>query len=108
MRNDERSPVYEDKPKWVNFLKKGVHFDYIDKVTVRYRLSDSSLCRNTPDKYTVSQAQFYLYYCFHNYYKKESKKQAIRRWFGAKRVIHNNAIGWRIAGKLYRVLFNVK
>ena len=108
VRNDERIPFYEDKPKWVNFLEKGVRFDYIDKVTVRYRLSDNSLCRNTPDKYIVSQAQFYLYYCFHNYYKKVNKKQAIRRWFSSQRIIHNNAIGWRVAGKLYRAIFNVK
>ena len=108
VRNDERIPFYEDKPKWVAFLRKGVRFDYIDKTTVKYRLSDSSLCRNTPDKYIVSQAKFYLYYCFRNYYKKVSKKQAIRGWFGAQRIIHDNAIGWRIAGKLYRAAFNVK
>lgn len=108
VRNDERIPFYEDRPKWVNFLKKGVRFGYIDKVTVRYRLSDSSLCRKTPEKFVKSQAYFYLYYCFSNEYKKGSKKHAVRRWFSAQRIVHDNAIRWRVAGKMYRAMFNAK
>lgn len=108
IRNDERIPFYEDKPKWVNFLLKGVRFDYIDKVTVKYRVSDSSLCRNTPDKFVKSQALFYLLYCFKNDFRKADKKHALRRWFSAQRVVHDNAIGWRVAGKLYRAIFNAK
>ena len=106
VRNDERIPFYEDKPKWINLLNKKVHLDYIDKTTVRYRLSDSSLCRHTPEKFLKSSAQFYLYYCFNNDYKKRSKKIAIMRWIRSQRTIHDS-IGWRILSKLYRTLFNV-
>lgn len=108
VRNDERIPFYEDKPKWINFLKKGVRFDYIDKVTVKYRASDSSLCRHTPDKFLKSQALFYLYYCFHNVYLKGGKRYAIKNWISAQKTIHDNAIGWRFLGKIYKTLFNIR
>lgn len=108
VRNDERIPFYEDKPKWINLLKKGVVFDYVDKKTVKYRISDSSLCRNTPELFLKSQAKFYLYYCFRNAYKKRSKKKALLQWIRAKKTIHDNSLGWRALCKTYRVVFNMK
>ena len=108
VRNDERIPFYEDKPKWINLLKNGVRFDYIDKRTVRYRLSDSSLCRHTPQKFLKSSAQFYLYYCFHNDYKKRSKKKAILQWLRSQRTLHDDSIFWRIICKVYRIVMNVR
>ena len=108
VRNDERIPFLEDRPKWINYLKSGGHFDYINKITARYRLSDSSLCRKTPDKFNKSQAKVYLYYCFQNDYKKGNKKKAILQWIRSKRTIHDNAAIWRVFCKLYRVVFNVE
>ncbi len=105
VRNDERIPFYEDKPKWINLLKKGVRFGYIDKATVRYRLSDYSLCRNTPEKFNKSYALFYLYYCFRNDFKKGRKKIAMLRWLRSQRTIHDNSLGWRILAKLYKTVF---
>lgn len=108
VRNDERIPFCEDLPKWINFLKKGVHFDYVNKVTVRYRLSDSSLCGGTSEKFLKSKAKVYLYYCFKNEFNKGSKKKAVLQWIRAQRTIHDNAIGWRAVGALYKAVFNVK
>ena len=108
VRNDERIPFYEDKPKWINLLKKGVRFDYIDRSTVRYRLSDSSLCRHTPEKFQKSQAKFYLLYCFHNDFKKRSKKRAILQWMRSQRSIHDKTVFWRIICILYKTIFGLQ
>ena len=108
VRNDERIPFLEDRPKWINLLKAGVHFDYINKVTVRYRLSDSSLWRHAPEKFIKSQAKVYLYYCFRNDFKKRSKKKAILKWIRSQRTIHDNAVAWRMVSKLYRTVFGLQ
>lgn len=108
VRNDERIPFQEDKPKWINYLKAGAHFDYINKETVKYRLSDSSLWRHAPEKFTKSVAKSYLYYCFQNDCKKRGKKKAVLQWIRAQKILHDNALGWRVLCKIYRVAFNLK
>ena len=108
IRNDERIPFQEDTPKWINFLKVGVRFDYINRKTVKYRLSETSLWRHVPEKFNKSLAKAYIYYDFPNEYKKRSKKQAVLNWLMAQRTIHDNALFWRIICKGYRILFNVK
>lgn len=105
IRNDERIPFLEDSPKWINFLKAGVHFDFINKVTAKYRLSDNSLWRHTPEKFTKSVQQAYIYYRFPNDFKKGNKKRAILRWIVAQKIVHDNSIVWRIICRLYRTLF---
>lgn len=35
---DERIPNIEDRPKWINLLRKNVHFYFLDKEIVAYRL----------------------------------------------------------------------
>ncbi len=107
IRNDERIPFLEDRPKWINFLKAGVRFDYINMVTAKYRLSDSSLWRKTPEKFSKSQAMVYVYYCFENDFKKGSKKEAMLKWIRSQRRIHDNAFIWRVISKLYRIVFGV-
>lgn len=103
--NDERIPFIEDKPRWINLLRAGVRFDYLNKKTVKYRLSDNSLWRHTPEKFIKSQALVYIYYCFHNDYRKGDKRKAVLRWIRSQKTIHDNSIGWRILAKIYKVIF---
>ncbi len=42
VRNDERIPLLEDWPKWINLLRAGVQFHFIDKVLVKYRMGGIS------------------------------------------------------------------
>ena len=35
--NDERVPLIEDLPKWINLLNKGTEFSFIDDTLVKYR-----------------------------------------------------------------------
>lgn len=107
IRNDERIPFLEDSPKWISLLKAGVRFNYINKETVKYRLSESSLWRHTPEKFTKSVAKCYIYYRFPNDFKKRSKKLAVLRWIRSQKTIHGNSIVWRIICKLYKTIFRV-
>lgn len=106
IRNDERIPFYEDVPKWIRFLKVGVRLGFIDKNTVKYRVSSCSVSHTTDFKKSV--AKCYIYYRFQNDFIKKSKKQAVLKWLRAQRVIHDNAFVWRAICKFYRTIFNVK
>lgn len=107
VKNDERIPLLEDWPRWINLLKKGVRFCFIDKVLVKYRVGESSL--STIEKKTIayqkSTAKVYIYYCFENDYKKNSKKNAILKWTRAQRFVHDNSNFWRVVVRICRSCF---
>jgi len=72
--NDERVPFTEDEPKWINLLANGAHFDFIDEVTVKYRVGHSeALSSNysvlSPKRFE-SICRFYFYYKFRERYKR--------------------------------------
>ena len=64
LRNDERIPMLEDLPKWINALKLGIHFDFMNKETVLYRVHRGSLSNSKYDspKYHQSLSLFYYLY----------------------------------------------
>lgn len=64
VRNDERIPLLEDYPKWINILSKGGHFDFIDKELVGYRYHSSSLSTSKvrPPMSFKSECLFNHYY----------------------------------------------
>lgn len=77
--NDERIPMVEDYPKWMNVTKKGVRLRGLDKTIVRYRLSESSISTTTTPSLRAKQssALIYIYYKFKprfKYYKSPIKK----------------------------------
>lgn len=43
LKNDERIPLLEDWPRWINVTKKGVQLRFLDKVEVKYRIHEKSL-----------------------------------------------------------------
>lgn len=43
IRHDERIPLLEDLPKWINITKKGIKLHFFDKVTTKYRVGESGL-----------------------------------------------------------------
>ena len=72
--NDDRIPMIEDLPKWLNILKKGVKFDFIDHVIVKYRLGGISTSNRwmTPIVY-ASQRKMYFYYQFEYLYQQDKE-----------------------------------
>lgn len=89
IRNDERIPMVEDYPKWMSITKRGIRLQFVDKVLVRYRLSENSISTTcTPSlRAKQSSALIYIYYGFKprfNYYKSPIKKLGeIRKYIHA-------------------------
>lgn len=76
VKNDERIPLVEDEPKWINLLKAGAKFDFIDVETIKYRVgqsgaisSDQDVC--TPRRFD-SFLRHYMYYKFPTQYDENS------------------------------------
>ena len=105
VRNDERIPNMEDWPKWINLLKAGVRFEFVDKVTVLYRVSESSLStqRTYSPTFAKSMALFYKYYQFEYEYKHGSKKQAIENRLRSQYTITKSKM-WYVIFKTYKML----
>ena len=59
--NDERIPLLEDWPKWINLLKAGVRFVFVDATFVKYRVGGISTTHFTND-YFRSKRLFFFYY----------------------------------------------
>ena len=60
---DERIPHIEDRPKWINLLRKKVHFFFLDKDIVSYRLFSGISTQKRPSVlFYTSQALFRRYY----------------------------------------------
>lgn len=71
IRNDERIPLLEDWPKWINILNAGYHLDFIDKTLVKYRMhSGISTSELNPSSY-YSMQLFTLLYKYPEWVKRD-------------------------------------
>lgn len=64
IRNDERIPLLEDWPKWINLLHKDANFYFLDKVLVLYRIGGVSTSALISIEMFRSERLFYFYYLF--------------------------------------------
>lgn len=71
LKNDERIPLLEDWPRWVNVTKKGVKLSFLDKVEVKYRLRDDSL--STSNRLKANYYHSVRLFCFLYQYPEWSK-----------------------------------
>lgn len=84
IRYDERIPLLEDWPKWINLLEKGVKLEFMDKVVVRYRVHEDSLSTSRSSaKYMESNYMFELYYRYPYWQRKNAE-------YGVKRMAQKN------------------
>jgi len=74
VKNDERIPMMEDWPKWINLLRAGVKLHFIDKTIVRYRIGGISTKTEVKPKTFRSQRLFYFLYQFPEMYKENPDK----------------------------------
>lgn len=75
VKNDERIPLLEDWAKWINLLRAGVKFHFIDKVLVNYRVGGiSTTMRLENPKVFQSRRLFYFLYLFPERYKADPEK----------------------------------
>ena len=82
IRADERIPLLDDYPMWINMLKKSVLFHFVDKALVYYRVGGISSGKSISSRYRQSLELFYYYYLFPEWYKKapeETIQKIIRK-----------------------------
>ena len=60
--NDERIPSMEDYPKWINMIRNGIKFHFIDKYLVQYRVGDGLSTGSSSLTYFKSTRLFRFYY----------------------------------------------
>ena len=78
VRNDERIPLLEDWPKWINLLRAGVRFGFIDKELVRYRITPGALSTSAAsERYLKSVSLMFLYYRFKPMIKEADNKMDV-------------------------------
>lgn len=83
LRHDERIPLLEDRPKWLNAIRMGIKFHFFDKETVLYRLHEESLSNTSilSPKFYESTRLAFFYYAFQKLYQKDQEdaiKEAVR------------------------------
>lgn len=79
VKNDECIPLLEDYPKWINLLRAGVRFHFIDKVLVKYRAGGISTKkqRMSPALYRSNRLMRF-YYQYPEWYR-ENAETAVSR-----------------------------
>ena len=108
VKNDERIPLLEDWPKWINLLKAGAKLHFIDKGLVKYRISQGSLSAgNTLSlSYKKSIALVYILYQFKPMYKaSEHRIDEIHRYVRCK-IIVTGKWYWFVINRLMKILGN--
>lgn len=80
IRNDERIPLLEDWPKWINILEKGVKLEFMDKTLVKYRIHNTSISTSScaSVRFVESNYLFDLYYRYPKWQAKDSVAAANR------------------------------
>ena len=78
VKNDERIPLLEDWPKWINLIRAEVKLHFVDKVLVKYRVGGISTGNRASLKMYRSGRLFDFYYRFPEWYK-QNQDEAIRR-----------------------------
>lgn len=101
IRNDERIPLLEDWPKWVNILKKNVLLYFLDKQTVIYRLRDDSVSTSKPSlAFRQSNALMYIHYQFSSQFRKDSIF-AIKKLVNAHHILGNSNCFWSLMWNIW-------
>lgn len=78
--NDERIPLLEDWPKWINILNKGIQLHFIDKLLVKYRIHEGSLSTSSmaSARMMYSDRLFTLYYRYPKWVER-NEDEAVHR-----------------------------
>lgn len=72
IRNDERIPMLEDLPKWINILNAGYRLEFIDYKLVRYRVFNGISTTDTNPSFYYSRLLYTLLYQYPEWEKRDS------------------------------------
>jgi len=105
VKNDERIPLLEDWPKWINLIRAGVRLHFVDKTIVKYRVTAGALStgRVLSENHKKSIAKVFIYYQFPYFYHESDDKLAIvRRYVQAKKFVTGNYF-WFVINRLMKI-----
>ena len=71
IRNDERIPMMEDWPKWINILNAGYKLEFLDEQLVKYRVSDGISTTKANPAFYFSGKMFTLLYLYPEWRKRD-------------------------------------
>ena len=105
LRFDERIPLMEDWPMWINLTERGIRMDFFDKDTVCYRVGRGGLTsdrRYVGDNFYKSLLYFRFYYQFDYAYIKD-KESAVRSFVEEHVSFYHEMIRRVVKSPEYRV-----
>lgn len=85
---DERIPLMEDHPMWINLLRKGVHFDYLDQPITLYRVSGGVSTGMLSPRYYENCRRFVMLYQYPEW-EKANPQDAIERVIKHEREVYD-------------------
>lgn len=100
---DERIPMLEDWPRWIQCLEAKVRFYFIDNELVKYRISESSICSGAiySASFRRSLALMYIYYQFKPAIKYKGLYLAILKYIHSIYVVEQNFF-WHVIDYIFR------
>jgi len=104
---DERIPMLEDWPRWIQCLEKGVKFEFIDEVVANYRVSENSICSGEKHSKLFAQSfyQMYFLYQFMPRWRLEGGKNALRTYVAYKNLYFDRKnLFWKGLWKMWCIL----
>lgn len=111
IRNDERIPLLEDLPRWINILNSGYRLEFLDRKLVKYRVFDGVSTNEASPGYYYSGLLYTLLYQYPEWQKRDPDNafRLLRIWMGSKkpdlgvRDRRNLRVGRFILGPIYYV-----
>lgn len=107
---DERIPMLEDLPMWINATAKGIDLFFLDKIVCRYRVGGNGVTSGKgSERFSLSLRRFYLYYIFPYEYEK-NKNKAIEGIieYEEKLINQKYSLDYKIGNKLLHPLRIIK
>ena len=98
LKNDERIPLLEDWPRWINVTKKGIKLSFLDKVEVKYRLHEKSLSTSGTISPTYRRSNLLLskYYQVPYVWQKGQHRRAMMYYLKLQTMLNPGNVGWRM------------
>lgn len=102
---DERIPMLEDWPRWIQCIEKDIEFHFTDKIVAKYRICEESICsgRNHSAKFNKSIYKLFFLYQFRPMCRIEGLKIAVRTFIAYKYAyFEGKNIFWKVIWKIWR------
>lgn len=100
--DDPRVPNIEDHPMWINLLKAGAEFHFVDEVLIKYRITETSLSTGTQNssKFQKSVAARFVYYLYPTYRAMWGRRKAWYKYSDCRCIMGENVFFWKIIRRM--------